>query len=313
MRIARSVRTAPLLLLLSTLAAPARAQQPPSDPEADAAYAAREFGRAAQLYAKAAEASPKNPRLWYQLGMAHHSQSKWADAAAAMEKALAAGLKNPSALYNAACAFARAGREAPALEALAASVAAQPAAAAGLQQDPDLASLRKSPRFADLASKVEAAVHPCRGDARAHELDFWIGEWDVLMPNGQPAGRSSVQSILDGCVVFENWTGAGGGEGKSFNLFDRGTGQWRQTWVSSSGPQVDFRGGLQGSSMVYQSEARDAAGKLQRTRMTFTPLPGGKVRQLWEASSDDGKSWAVTFDGTYARRPGAPARGGAPQ
>jgi hypothetical protein len=33
--------------------------------------------------------------------------------------------------------------------------------------------------------------------------------------------------------------------------------------------------------------------------MTFSKLPGGKVRQLWEASSDGGASWAVSFDGTY--------------
>jgi hypothetical protein len=232
--------------------------------------------------------------------MSLHSQSKWAEAAAAMDKAMAAGLKTPSALYNAACAYARSGQPEKALDALGKAVAAGPAAANGLRADPDLETLRKSPRFEALAAQVDAAVHPCRGDTQAHALDFWIGEWTVLSPNGTRAGESSVQSILDGCVVFENWTGQGGGDGKSFNLYDRATGQWRQTWVSSNGTQVDFRGALNAEgAMVYQSEGKGPNGQPQRTRMTFSKLPGGKVRQLWEASSDGGASWAVSFDGTY--------------
>ena len=40
-------------------------------------------------------------------------------------------------------------------------------------------------------------------------------------------------------------------------------------------------------------------GSRIRSRMTLTPLEGGRVRQLIEQSSDEGATWTVWFDGTY--------------
>jgi hypothetical protein len=36
--------------------------------------------------------------------------------------------------------------------------------------------------------------------------------------------------------------------------------------------------------------------------MTFSPLPEGKVRQLFEQSIDGGQTWKTGFDGTYIKR-----------
>jgi hypothetical protein len=36
--------------------------------------------------------------------------------------------------------------------------------------------------------------------------------------------------------------------------------------------------------------------------MTFFNRGADEVRQLIEQSSDDGKTWTVTFDGTYRRK-----------
>ena len=49
------------------------------------------------------------------------------------------------------------------------------------------------------------------------------------------AGTNVVKSLLDGCVVEENWTGAGGGFGRSLNFYDAASGTWSQMWVASSG------------------------------------------------------------------------------
>ena len=40
-----------------------------------------------------------------------------------------------------------------------------------------------------------------------------------------------------------------------------------------------------------------------RNRITWTPLARDTVRQLWDASTDGGRTWAVQFDGRYVRRP----------
>src|SRR5918992_3271668 len=80
---------------------------------------------------------------------------------------------------------------------------------------------------------------PCKTRPEHRQFDFWVGEWDVRNPRGQQAGTNSVQLILGDCVVFENWTGARGSSGKSFNVYNAATGKWRQTWVDNSGGMVE--------------------------------------------------------------------------
>ena len=39
-----------------------------------------------------------------------------------------------------------------------------------------------------------------------------------------------------------------------------------------------------------------------RTRLSFTNLGPDRVRQLWERTTDQGKTWKVMFDGDYRRK-----------
>jgi hypothetical protein len=152
------------------------------------------------------------------------------------------------------------------------------------------------------ASQVPAA--PCSSPAY-HQFDFWIGSWNVAAA-GQPAGTNSINPILHGCALQENWQGAGAGgiSGTSFNIYDQQTGHWHQTWVDSSGTLLQLDGGLVDGVMVLsgQRPARDGSSMVQH-RISWTPNPDGSVRQLWEASNDDGGTWAVLFDGLYTRMP----------
>jgi hypothetical protein len=50
--------------------------------------------------------------------------------------------------------------------------------------------------------------------------------------------------------------------------------------------------------MVMQDDG--AAGVVNR--ITWSPLDGGKVRQLWETSKDKGVTWQTTYDGLYSPR-----------
>ena len=45
-----------------------------------------------------------------------------------------------------------------------------------------------------------------------------------------------------------------------------------------------------------------AWGATTLERITWTPLDGGRVRQLWEQSQDQGKTWKSVFDGTYSKK-----------
>ncbi|MBJ39033.1 MAG: hypothetical protein CMD83_11300 [Gammaproteobacteria bacterium] len=78
-------------------------------------------------------------------------------------------------------------------------------------------------------------------------------------------------------------------------------GVWRQTWVDNGGGHLRLEGRFVDGRMVLEGDTVGADGKRLRNRITWTPLEDGRVRQLWEASSDSGANWSVSFDGYYER------------
>jgi hypothetical protein len=67
----------------------------------------------------------------------------------------------------------------------------------------------------------------------------------------------------------------------------------------------EYHGQLEGGSLRFLWKQPD--GTL--TRMIFTPMPDGAVRQLLE-DSKDGKTWELSFDGRYHRRRAESQAGG---
>jgi hypothetical protein len=146
-----------------------------------------------------------------------------------------------------------------------------------------------------------AAPKPCAAPEH-RQFDFWIGEWEVTRPNGAPAGRNRIESILGGCALRESWTGAKGGSGNSYNAYDRQSGRWHQTWVDNGGLVLRLDGAFAGGKMVLSGESRDSSGARVLNRITWQQTAPGAVRQLWETSRDGGRTWSVVFDGRYRKR-----------
>jgi hypothetical protein len=155
------------------------------------------------------------------------------------------------------------------------------------------------------AAQAPAVNTPPTCAAPEHrQFDFWLGAWEVSNPKGKPLGRSRVEAILENCVLLEHWNSATGFAGKSFNLYNRDTGKWEQFWVDQSGARLHLSGGLVDDAMVLrgvQDKPHAETQLAQHERITWTPNADGSVRQLWETSKDDGKTWAVSFDGVYRR------------
>lgn len=152
------------------------------------------------------------------------------------------------------------------------------------------------------------APAPPRCDAPEYrQFDFWAGEWDVTSAaDGSAAGTNSVTRTLDGCVLQEHWRGAGGSEGTSFNIWDRADGRWHQIWVDNQGTRLDIAGGMRDGAMVLEgADRKGPRGGTVRDRITWTPMPDGRVRQHWEQTRDAGATWTTAFDGLYKRRAGA--------
>jgi hypothetical protein len=143
-----------------------------------------------------------------------------------------------------------------------------------------------------------------------HAFDFWIGEWDAYeaaAPHSL-AGRSSITREDNGCVISEHWVDAetAGYTGHSLNLYDRASGKWEQFWVDSTGEVTHFVGGPFKGGMQLTDPANRVGARPSpvQTRMTFTPLPDGSVRQHGQASLDNGKTWRERYDYIYRRRSG---------
>ena len=154
------------------------------------------------------------------------------------------------------------------------------------------------------ASPLLSQSRPACTAPTYRQFDFWIGEWEVRRPDGALAGTNVIDTLLGGCAVRERWSSSREGHGTSLNSWNRIDRRWHQIWVDDSGLFLELEGGLEGDRMVLSGvlPSRSDSTKGAQQRVTWTPLPGGKVRQLWEASEDGGRTWATVFDGVYARK-----------
>jgi hypothetical protein len=151
-----------------------------------------------------------------------------------------------------------------------------------------------------LAAQTAASSKACTA-AEYRQFDFWIGEWDVTLPNGSRAGSNRIEPILGGCALRETWAGARGSHGTSYNAYDASRRRWHQTWVDDQGGLLVLEGGFAGNRMTLEGETRDSAGHLQRQRIAWEPSDSGSVRQVWTTSSDSGATWTTAFDGRYVK------------
>jgi hypothetical protein len=147
----------------------------------------------------------------------------------------------------------------------------------------------------------ESIAKPCSVKPQHRQFDFWVGEWDVTSDN-QKVAESSIQRIIDDCVIYENYSQADGYSGKSFNFYDTHLGKWRQTWVDANGMASEFTGEVKDGALRYEGESHFPDRKKALRRMTFFNLGPDRVRQYSEISRDNGKTWQPHYDLLYVRK-----------
>jgi hypothetical protein len=151
-----------------------------------------------------------------------------------------------------------------------------------------------------VANQPTSSLGPCTS-AEYRQFDFWIGDWDVRLPDGKQAGTNRIRRILNGCVIQETWSGAAGSSGTSYNIYDRMRRKWHQTWVDDQGSLLQLDGESTNGRMTLSGETVDSSGVKLLQRITWERTGPAKVRQLWESSRDAGKTWVLIFDGRYQR------------
>jgi|SRR5688572_7909233 tetratricopeptide (TPR) repeat protein len=269
---------------------------------AESLFAAKDYVGAASAFEALTRAHPQQAQYWTRLGTTLQLAGRLDDAVAAYRRAI--GITTaPVAMYNLASVFARRGQKDSAFHWLnqlvtAARYSNDKAAAA----DADFASLRSDPRFDKVLADMRAVLRPCLTRKESRMFDFWVGDWDVKNPQGQPAGQSSVQLLLEGCALYENWTDSQGGGGKSLNSYNTDTKQWQQFWTDQYGRVTEYR-----ESTWINGSLRFSARQIMPQgpallHMMFTPMNADLVRQFGEISTDNGKTWTPSFDLYYHRK-----------
>lgn len=61
-------------------------------------------------------------------------------------------------------------------------------------------------------------------------------------------------------------------------------------------------GGLQDGAMVLAGASPGPNNTTVLTRVTWTAMPDGRVRQFWQVSADQGKTRTVSFGGYYRKQ-----------
>lgn len=150
--------------------------------------------------------------------------------------------------------------------------------------------------LAGLASGVLAQGVGC-DTPESHELDFWLGEWDLsFVRDGKTVtSRNRVTKILDGCAVLEEFAGSPGTklDGRSLSLYDRASKQWRQVWVDNTGSWLDFTAARVEGDFAFVRGATH--------RMVFREVKPASLKWLWQATTDGGRTWTTQWEIDYRR------------
>jgi hypothetical protein len=144
------------------------------------------------------------------------------------------------------------------------------------------------------------ASEPSAPVAPGHELDFWLGHWQVTA-EGKLDGVDSVRASLGGFAVHEWWHGVQGDQGESIFWYAPSEKRWTQVWVTDRGPYKIKRSEPWPDGIRFSGEVFLPDGRSLKDRTTLTQNRDGTVRQVIERSRDGGATWITSYDAVYRR------------
>ena len=294
-----------LLLVVLPLFAQSQDTLQSTTAAADAAYQAKDWAKAGQLYEQLSQTPAAIPRTWFRLGVCRQQTGQHQTALEAFQKAQAMGVPGSIVGYNLAAVYASMGQTDKAMEQLTEAVKQGFSQPEQMNTDDDLKSIRGDARFAALLEQAKRNQTPCAYKPEARQFDFWVGDWDVVSTRaGSPAGVSHIERTIGDCVIWENWSSLGSGyTGKSYNTYNANLKRWEQFWVDNVGGMVHFYGELKDGVMDFHTDdVPQPDGTQLRRHLQFFNLAPDKVRQFSQRSTDGGKTWSVEYDLTYNRK-----------
>ena len=137
------------------------------------------------------------------------------------------------------------------------------------------------------------------------KLDFWVGKWNLTWEGG--TGTNLIEKKLDGRVIQENFTATDGNYkgylGTSISTYNPNDGKWHQAWADNQGGYIDLIGIMDGDTRIFQTTntRKLPNGKESISRMRFYDITEDAFTWDWEASTDGGETWNLSWRINYSR------------
>ncbi|MEM9327893.1 MAG: hypothetical protein AAGA85_19665, partial [Bacteroidota bacterium] len=290
-------------LLLLTVAFPILSLAQTAKESADQLFAEESWQKAAEEYEYYLKTNAADSSAWYNLGLSQMNSERYDDALKSLERARTTHYNKHLVGLNVLKTYALIGDEVTFLDNLEKEASNGLATFVLLENSEELAPWQNNERFEAALQQVARNAYPCLQQDQYRHFDFWLGEWDVYVGD-QKVGENSITMAKGGCAIHESYITGRNYAGQSINYYDPIDERWHQHWVGAGQDVYNYLEVDRGPGMLqFESPFKNpATGQLAISRLTFKLNEDGTVRQLFESSTDDGKTWTNSFDGLYRKK-----------
>lgn len=163
------------------------------------------------------------------------------------------------------------------------------------------------------AQSTDSKAKSCN-ETENRQFDFWIGEWSIkqkiLRTDGkwfEADAETVVTPALDGCALFENWSGTvlffwegmktpQKIKGFSVRSFDPKSQKWVINWMDTRNPQFNaFEGNFADEKGEFFRTIKTTEGKETIARIVFSDITKTSVNWELAVSPDKGKTWQTLW------------------
>jgi hypothetical protein len=151
-----------------------------------------------------------------------------------------------------------------------------------------------------------AGDRPC-AEPDHHRFDFMIGTWHTIDPGNATAaaaqGESTVEPMLDGCIVHEHRTLTRQGkrlfDGDAYWGYDSTTKHWLLFYMDDLSHMQIYEAREEAGHLAFYRERPDPDGKLILIRIVYALASTSSYTQAVERSSNHGVTWQPGGVTTY--------------
>jgi hypothetical protein len=142
----------------------------------------------------------------------------------------------------------------------------------------------------------------CGASSPTRQLDYWLGDWSVSSGSAT-SSNSRVDLELDGCLVVEHWDDGRGHSGQNLFAYSTGDQGWRGLFADNKGRvHVFVNGQVSDGRAEFLGPSRGPNGEAVLNRIRLLRNASHQLEQIWEKSSDEGKTWTTQFRLQYSAK-----------